>query len=747
MEVFLVPLRDSQNAGKKIVSSEDLRIIFNEIEVIAAYNSLFLKELEQRVTNNWYVDIDKKLGDVFKKITSFLRVYTTYINNFDKSITTIANLRKNSRDFSAFIEFAQNTKRCGGLPLNAYMIMPVQRIPRYVLLLNQLVENTIEGHSDYNALKESLRDMKQLAEYIEGKKAEAESVYEVISVQDKLMGKFDNIVAPGRAYKTEGTVRELMITPPKNSSMSKLMKKRTNAGGTSHGVLVWKIQERHLFLFTDLLVVAKKANSSFTKIKQKTKGLKALKKGTRDSGPVVNPNAPPVPTSPPPVVQDSDNSNTNAVTWDFVNSILLTKESTIVDTNPGVYIDCTEEQSTGVNGTAPGGGFQYVLQVVSENKSFAFSLDTSEDKENWYNLLTKVVADLKERRGVKKASVSSLPGTPNRSGSISPVSGSMSPVSGSMSPVSGSMSPVSTRKDDDPPDTPKTSKTEDKIEGKIESKNEAKLDKLSNNNKSVEKIEKVTEEKSPKTPEPKDRRTRERKKRDPSTKNRGEKNTGKNSPLDLDVDSLDNELMKHYNKNITTAATAASPERDARTMKQKYSGRSASSMPGYPRKDKKPTTPKKYETGDFHLSPEKSESHKLTSSHTTTTTTTTAGGNNNNNNNGINEKRVRKHKSTASGDHTDRDREGKEKDELLLRPKDRNKDNRDKKLSPSSEHKEKDEISTTTTTTLSPKGSKEQKRTIPKITAKARTESSNINRSLSARTNGEGTSSSPYPPN
>jgi hypothetical protein len=46
----------------------------------------------------------------------------------------------------------------------SYLIMPVQRLPRYVLLLEQLVEATPVGHADHAPLTAALRQMRDIVQ-------------------------------------------------------------------------------------------------------------------------------------------------------------------------------------------------------------------------------------------------------------------------------------------------------------------------------------------------------------------------------------------------------------------------------------------------------------------------------------------------------------------------------------------------------------------------------------------------------
>eukprot|EP00124_Ichthyophonus_hoferi_P003939 Ihof_evm4s383 gene=Ihof_evmTU4s383 len=76
-----------------------------------------------------------------------LTSYTTYINNYDEATATLQSLRSDPK----FTSFLEERRMYYGIreDLSDLLICPVQRIPRYVLLLEQIIKYTPEDHPDY----------------------------------------------------------------------------------------------------------------------------------------------------------------------------------------------------------------------------------------------------------------------------------------------------------------------------------------------------------------------------------------------------------------------------------------------------------------------------------------------------------------------------------------------------------------------------------------------------------------------
>jgi len=69
----------------------------------------------------------------------FFDVYVKYINNFQSAIETLNRCKAEDPAMTKFIAECEAKKECGYMDLSSFLIQPVQRIPRYVLLLNQLL--------------------------------------------------------------------------------------------------------------------------------------------------------------------------------------------------------------------------------------------------------------------------------------------------------------------------------------------------------------------------------------------------------------------------------------------------------------------------------------------------------------------------------------------------------------------------------------------------------------------------------
>ena len=77
------------------------------------------------------------LGDVFERFAPLFKMYDEYSRSFEFASGTFTRHEQASAPFRAFLARcrAEHAPRLRGLTLQSFLIMPIQRIPRYVLLL------------------------------------------------------------------------------------------------------------------------------------------------------------------------------------------------------------------------------------------------------------------------------------------------------------------------------------------------------------------------------------------------------------------------------------------------------------------------------------------------------------------------------------------------------------------------------------------------------------------------------------
>ncbi|EDR28551.1 Rho/RAC guanine nucleotide exchange factor, putative [Entamoeba dispar SAW760] len=174
---------------KKIMKDDEYQELFNNIEEIYKIHKILFKEIEER----WEEQKDIPLiivSDIYNKFFNNKETYNIYMKYYTKADSGLNfNYQKCSSEvIKQVFEFKQ--KR---IPIDQFLIQPIQRLPRYVLLLKELIKTTPEIIVDeYNSLKQAqlkcdkittefnlatkkLRKIKQLEEYqknIEGFKSE-----------------------------------------------------------------------------------------------------------------------------------------------------------------------------------------------------------------------------------------------------------------------------------------------------------------------------------------------------------------------------------------------------------------------------------------------------------------------------------------------------------------------------------------------------------------------------------------------
>ena len=114
--------------------------------------------------------------------------------------------------FSAFIACAELQKQCHGLGLSAYLIMPVQRGPRYELLLKEMIKKSI-CPDELGLLQSTLFTVVGIIRDIDGAVNGNERTEKLLELQEAFR---ISLTDPARTYVRSGDLKKLCHTGKKS---------------------------------------------------------------------------------------------------------------------------------------------------------------------------------------------------------------------------------------------------------------------------------------------------------------------------------------------------------------------------------------------------------------------------------------------------------------------------------------------------------------------------------------------------
>ncbi|XP_035421076.1 FYVE, RhoGEF and PH domain-containing protein 4-like [Cygnus atratus] len=222
--VFYSRLLEEANRGS--FPAEVINKIFSNISSINAFHSKFLlPELEKRMQE--WTDTPR-IGDILQKLAPFLKMYGEYVKNFDNAMELVKTWTERSPQFKLIIQEIQKEKVCGNLTLQHHMLEPVQRIPRYEMLLKDYLRKLPQDSLDWKDTEKSLEIISTAASHSNSAIRKMENLKKLLEIYE-MLGEEEDIVNPSNELIKEGQIL-------------KLAARNTSA------------QERHLFLFNNMLL-------------------------------------------------------------------------------------------------------------------------------------------------------------------------------------------------------------------------------------------------------------------------------------------------------------------------------------------------------------------------------------------------------------------------------------------------------------------------------------------------------------
>eukprot|EP00516_Mucochytrium_quahogii_P007179 CAMPEP_0203755052 /NCGR_PEP_ID=MMETSP0098-20131031/8574_1 /ASSEMBLY_ACC=CAM_ASM_000208 /TAXON_ID=96639 /ORGANISM=" , Strain NY0313808BC1" /LENGTH=554 /DNA_ID=CAMNT_0050646359 /DNA_START=482 /DNA_END=2143 /DNA_ORIENTATION=- len=202
----------------------DAKRIFSNVRQLYSFSKEFQIQLREAVKK-------KRVGELYKQIGPFYNLYTEYCNNHEQAVRYVGKLLQKNKDFRAVVSECESKT---DQTLFSLLIMPIQRVPRHILLLEEIHKALTPQDADFSSCIDGIAKMKQVAIQINESIRKTENANQLWVIQNSLTFPDDSLslFENSRVLKRDGELLKIC--------------------GRKHK------KKRRFILFSDCLVYAKK---------------------------------------------------------------------------------------------------------------------------------------------------------------------------------------------------------------------------------------------------------------------------------------------------------------------------------------------------------------------------------------------------------------------------------------------------------------------------------------------------------
>ncbi|KAJ2721096.1 hypothetical protein GGI07_004201 [Coemansia sp. Benny D115] len=197
IDIYVVPLRSAaRSANNALIPAYHAHVIFGNIERVTEINERFLGDLE--AWNAGEMDPRETIGSLCRDHFVDFHVYKRYINGYQHALASSRELEAKNPLYSAFLQRAREREECRKLDISDLLIMPVQRIPRYTLLLADLLKATPHDDEDAACIELAMERVNEIGQLADNQVSE--SVEELHRIHTTIEDCPPNLISASREF-------------------------------------------------------------------------------------------------------------------------------------------------------------------------------------------------------------------------------------------------------------------------------------------------------------------------------------------------------------------------------------------------------------------------------------------------------------------------------------------------------------------------------------------------------------------
>lgn len=181
IEALNMILRHFFRPLKNVLGYHDRRTIFLHVKELAEVHTGFHSELFKACSST-----QNKISNCFIHWKEKFVLYGEYCTNLPRAQELVDELCTKNELVNQAVIRCQTEANDGKFRLRDLLSLPMQRILKYHLLLNELIKSTAETHDDYNGLKKAYESMVDLGQYINEVKRDSETLQIIDDIQQSI---------------------------------------------------------------------------------------------------------------------------------------------------------------------------------------------------------------------------------------------------------------------------------------------------------------------------------------------------------------------------------------------------------------------------------------------------------------------------------------------------------------------------------------------------------------------------------
>eukprot|EP00026_Physarum_polycephalum_P001666 Phypoly_transcript_01668.p1 GENE.Phypoly_transcript_01668~~Phypoly_transcript_01668.p1 ORF type:complete len:434 (+),score=59.46 Phypoly_transcript_01668:1127-2428(+) len=170
-----------------VITTQHINKIFLNVKVLYQLHKDLLRNMGNRMRESATLTC---LGDVFVAFwdkTRAVEEYKTFVTHYDNAQMFSNQLAKKIPALKKLLNELMDHRETRGLSLFSYMIQPIQRIPRYILMLEDATKQLPKNDPDWINLRAALERTKKAVNTLNEAKRAAENAAKTREIQEKLV--------------------------------------------------------------------------------------------------------------------------------------------------------------------------------------------------------------------------------------------------------------------------------------------------------------------------------------------------------------------------------------------------------------------------------------------------------------------------------------------------------------------------------------------------------------------------------